>query len=842
MERIYMTAYDVDSIPNDDITDGLNFSTDEPFFLICNKPISGKMYFEFTISSYYPISSYHNIPIYAGISKEPSFGVLNADFCIGSLFYRDGEEYDIESKYNATAENYHGYPEHIHTRIPGATDIIGVAVDVYNNLISFYVNGELFYSFNPPLFNMKEEGNLYFCIFGNTYYKSIRSDHTYRSGDDVYEETKKIVGWCNFGKNQLQYLPYGYYSIYGMYFRRIEVDSYIDCDIDVDALPYWESIGDVNCDCIVDALIGDDRSIYLLTNNDNVTVDELDYRISHNELTDYMLYGGNAMINLPIPVERKIYLEFTARSATVEDKSLLGIPLSIGISDTLYTIANCVLKAKLHHYVNHRYEFSEIQNMIETPHTITNVLSTTVPEQGTIIGVAIDLANNKFDIYVDMVLFATIKAIDTDWSDQSHLAYFFIHDDGIFDDEIHGVVNVGKESFDMTIPDGYISLWDYYNKLPDRFTWADIDVTVDVENAFKCAAYIYCDAYVNTIKMPTDKTKYETPSINAVMGTFNSVTDTIEHHYEPDTSMTKLNAIIANDNEGYYPGIIENEMNKDFIDDGSIVYYTVNIKQSEHQTIYVHYNGTVYTDSFRAEENSEISITLIADNGYDAGKINTTPKFNITKDISIYATEPSLTQYKVVIVQSDHQTITVTCNGKEYTQTFATTKGQNFTVSIEADEGYIAGKLSATSGTISRATSIFASEATIKTYQITFTQPEHQKIEIVCDNKIYTSSFIAPYGSAITINVVDVDYGYTMNTDFDRFYDNITDSLTLAIPDAIVQICTLIVENDTSICEVRINNIIGSTFNFHKGDEVTIEALPDDGYYISSIELESSDE
>lgn len=836
MERIYMTGYNSESIPDDSLTDGLNFSTDEPFFLICNKPLTGRMYFEFTISSYYPIKSFHNIPIYAGVSKEPSFGVLNADFCIGSLFYKDGEEYDIESKYNATAENYHGFPPHIYTRIPGASDVIGVGVDIYNNLISLYVNGKLFYSFNPPLFNMKDEGNLYFCLWGNTYYKSIRTDNTYRSGDDMYESTKKITGWCNFGKNQLQYLPAGYYSIYGMYYRRTEVNTDIDCDVTVDAINASSVIQDIDSDSsITNEYVGDNRSLYIVSQNDNVEIDNLDYRIYHNDIHDYILYGANVMVNLPIPVERKIYFEFTARSATLKNKDILGIPLSIGVSDTLYSIANYSLRCDLFHEVNHRYNYHETENMVDVDHELNTVESTAVPEQGTIIGVAIDLANNEISIYVDMVLFVTIRSVNTDWSDPSHLAWVFIHDEGLFEDSINGEVNLGQTPFDMTIPDGYISLWDYYNKLPNRFVFADIDIDCIVENRMTSGAYIFCDAYVtHIVDQTTGESKYPRPSINSLMGTYNSVSDTEEHTYVADKDYLYLNKLIAVDNDGYYPDMESHTMNVDFSDDGTVKMYSVNISQSNNQTIYVRYKNVYYTDSFVVEDGDKIEVTVVGANGYTPGTLNITEK-EVHENTSIYASDATLTLYTVQIIQTNNQTITVFCNGREYTDTFSATIGQTYRATITANDGYRAGTLSSTGGQISGNVSIYASPAKINGHLIAFTQPEHQKVEVLCNGIVYTSSFVANYGSKLTINVVDVDAGYIANENFERFI-TVTENITINIPDAVPDVCSITIDYDEDICSARVNGQEGDTFSFRKGTQVTLEIIPKEGYFVSSVE------
>lgn len=839
MERIFMTGYNADSMPDDSITDGLKFASDKPFFLICNKPITGKMYFEFTIDSYYPIKSFHNIPIYAGISKEPSFGVLNADFCIGSLFYKDGEDYDIESKYNATMENYHGSPANIEWRLPGATDVIGVGVDINANQITYFVNGNVFYSYRVPTFNMKDEGNLYFCLWGNTYYKYIKSDNTFRSGNDVYEETKKIEGWCNFGKKSLQYLPLGYTSIYGMYFRRVEVDNDIDCDCEVEYMDVGSLSTYVDGQIGVEALIGDDRRTYLVSNNDNVDINNLEYRIYDNDVNDYIMYGASVFANLPIPVEKKIYLEMHARSATMENEDVLGIPISIGISRTLYSISKLSFRINLFHEVNHRYSYSEVNNLTQSVYEINTVNSTSVPEQGNLIGICLDLANNQITIYVDMVEFATITAPRYVWSDMSNAAYFFIHDEGLFEDSIVGDVNFGETPFDMNIPDGYVSLWSYYNDLPKRFKFADVDCDCSVENDNYTEAWVFGDILVTNVDVPKDEDgSYPTSSINSFMGTYNKVTDDEPHILTADKDIVYLNNIIAVNNDGYYPDIKDRTMSVDYSDDGLIKYYSVNISQSANQTIYVTYKGVQYTSSFIVEEGGHIEVKVMAKYGYNPG----TPSIlegDIKENTTIYASSASMAQFIVQINQSPNQTITVSCNGKIYTESFYAALGTVYRVRIESDEGYTAGELNTTSGVVNGNTNIYASSAIINRYVVTFEQPEHQKVEVLCDGISYTSSFTAKYGSNITINVLEADTGYVKNENFNRFY-KITTNTNLVIPDANIDVCTIKVDGSFS-GTVLVNGVEGRLFSFKRGDIVTIEVRNDPDVYIKSIDLKEED-
>ena len=184
MNNIIMKSYDLNSSPLDNVlsSDGLHFDYDKPFFLIANLPIKNKTMFEINITDYYPINKIQHIPLYVGISREPSLGVLIADYAISSLFYDVTDpKYEILSNelpdnvlyIDGSSTDADGNSV-IGTRKPGIGDTIGVAVDYKTNKIKLFVNynseypydGEYdkpFYSYTPP-FNLAEQPNMYFCI------------------------------------------------------------------------------------------------------------------------------------------------------------------------------------------------------------------------------------------------------------------------------------------------------------------------------------------------------------------------------------------------------------------------------------------------------------------------------------------------------------------------------------------------------------------------------------------------------------------------------------------------------------------------------------------------------
>lgn len=147
-------------------------------------------------------------------------------------------------------------------------------------------------------------------------------------------------------------------------------------------------------------------------------------------------------------------------------------------------------------------------------------------------------------------------------------------------------------------------------------------------------------------------------------------------------------------------------------------YFTVTIKQSANQTITVTCNGTTYTSSFQALAGSSYTVTVVPATGYTAGSPSSSSGY-VNSNLTISASPASKASYLVTIVQSDHQTITVTCNGVNYTSNFTANYGDKWTATILASSGYRPGTLSATSGTITGAVTISATAATIIQYKVT---------------------------------------------------------------------------------------------------------------------------
>ena len=192
--------------------------------------------------------------------------------------------------------------------------------------------------------------------------------------------------------------------------------------------------------------------------------------------------------------------------------------------------------------------------------------------------------------------------------------------------------------------------------------------------------------------------------------------------------------------------------------------YTVTIIQSPHQTINVLHNNKIKTRSFTAQRYDYYSSTITPSKGYNAGKLSNGSGV-VTDDVTVSASPATLSKDDYVtlnIIQSPHQTVIVTYDGKDYKEPFAAPIGTKYKVRVEADEGYIAGNIvDPGNGVLYTNQDVYAFTANIKTYSIYIIQSPHQTIKVTYNGTIFTSDMhFIPYNSQLTA-VVEPDVGYT---------------------------------------------------------------------------------
>ncbi|MBR2246209.1 MAG: hypothetical protein IJ880_04155, partial [Bacilli bacterium] len=177
--------------------------------------------------------------------------------------------------------------------------------------------------------------------------------------------------------------------------------------------------------------------------------------------------------------------------------------------------------------------------------------------------------------------------------------------------------------------------------------------------------------------------------------------------------------------------------------------YTVTIIQSPHQTINVLHNNKIKTRSFTAQRYDYYSSTITPSKGYNAGKLSNGSGV-VTDDVTVSASPATLSKDDYVtlnIIQSPHQTVIVTYDGKDYKEPFAAPIGTRYKVRVEADEGYIAGNIvDPGNGVLYTNQDVYAFTANIKTYSIYIIQSPHQTIKVTYNGTVFTADMhFIPY-------------------------------------------------------------------------------------------------
>ena len=940
MNNILMKSYDLNSSPLDNVlsSDGLHFDYDRPFFLIANLPIKNKTMFEINITDYYPINKIQHIPLYVGISREPSLGVLIADYAISSLFYDVTDpRYEILSNeipdnvlyIDGSSTDADGNSV-IGTRKPGIGDTIGVAVDYHTNKIKLFVNynneypydGEYdkpFYSYTPP-FNLAEQPNMYFCIYSNINYKYIEEDYNFRiaSMDDL----KHISGYVNFGKNGLTHPVPGYDSLYKAYYERM-ADQEIHAELGSDDNPCYVYIGgdvfnpysiqwdgelsvenELEPDTDNLALVTDDPEfITTKSNKYNMNANtyiKADYDFETGEdnkygITNSYKVGGNVYINYPIPTTDKVYFEYTVKEGELKDR-IVGIPIAMGITsvplvgepsqekvtnpNTIMTESirvnlyrgNCFIPNGLDnsggfylfHLVRHSTQNSDKNDL----HYLENVETSISPEQGNTIGVALDLGNNLMDIYIEGIKLASLNLKYTkeniDFSDfnkddngKMQYPYFFIHDEGVFNNKVTGTFNFGESKFDSKIPKGYKSLYDFYTVDKRRIISKDLNCTVNI-NAEKIVSK-FIDSYLN-INRVVD-VKYE--GLNDMILSNNNVDDFYAHYFEFDTDgMNELNELIRKENNGLM--LTHKERSLD-IDYSNIPIYKVNITKYTNQRIIVECNGKTYTESFEVPEYSLITVRTEAIDGkykYTPGTPSVT-RAVITSNTTLTATPASYKEYNVIINQVQNQIITVynLKDGVEESHTASFVVNSRYP-HIRAEITYIAegfnkGVLNITEADVTEDTIIYSTKITDIRYNITIEATIDELITVTAEGIPRTNSkginkFTIGYNKYCRVSVKSIKDGYIAGSLY--YYgkdgvkhdivssiqvtEDITIGATKVVPDVVYITIDNSEANEAKIDVTNVDKVSDTKYSIIRNRIANISTKPKAGYYFDHYEIE----
>lgn len=551
---------------DEDLTTEDSFSVDQPFLVIANKPIPkySKLYIEITVTVHPDNPKIRYIPLYLGVHKEPSSGILNSDFCLGSVYYTtwsDNIDFDIMERYNKAGSVTHTRQHDTEYKIPILNTVIGLGVDLPANKIEIYSDGNLFYSFTPKTWVLNQQSdNIYFAIYGLFY--------------------EQIEAYINFGKYKTQYLPDGYWTLYNQYYSKIPGILDLPISFLTTGNEDWiwkDYMFSLSMDIENDIAPLDpgthQRSLFLVHKYpDHMTFPDNEShgftiisKYNPNNLFDIPATSSDiTSVNLPIPNDAKVYFELhVAEGIMLENK--LGIPISIGISDKQNELTSKSVRINLWHEKWQSYKVFRYKDNVETEEYSDEIMSASTPTQLNTVGVLYDLGHNKMTITVEGNLFTTVDLSKNgmDFSNVGGLYYAFIKcEDNTFTGDAYGICNFGEEDVEYTLDDDEMTLWYYYNGMI-KFQAENLP---ELEIVFTTLPYeIPHNKYfpINFVVAGTEseEEKKFSPGLNKLFDTYNIVTDTEERMNEPDMDIFEFEEWVKedlkdNDRRGYYNGDI----------------------------------------------------------------------------------------------------------------------------------------------------------------------------------------------------------------------------------------------------------------------------------------------
>lgn len=571
--RIKALGFDAETdVMDSDITDGLKFDHTGRFLLLSDKaiPRNKASYIEFTVSSYTSNNDIRHIPLMVGVHKEPSLGVLNSDYCLGSIYYTKNSWYagiqevsylafKVEEKY-ASRFPIISYVREIQAKVPLRKSVIGIGVNMLYNSINIFVDGYLFYSFSPSVLDMNnDEENYYFAIYAS-------------------EIGKNIKGVINFGRHGVKYLPNGYLSLYQS--TKIGRDSKYDIISSIKVgnrfLNNSFDQDSINASVTIDNQLAPispstenyRRDLELILNGDNMTyytdltkttINKHAFQFSPKEnTTDY------AYISYPIDKYKKIYFEFHCSDAKLINDHI-GCPISIGITKNPINLDMESFKLNLYHLRSDVYKIESTYYGFKTIHRNSYIKNPVYPAQPNTIGVLIDLYMNTIELYTESILFCTVESPIIDFRDSTETAYVFFEapPSGIFEGTGHVICNFGTKNtsdkqyqdpdleFQNIYDNRYIlDLWYYYNytlkipyhKEPERV--CEVIATMKVISD----KLVYGKNIFATITIPEEETEWS-PGLNKMWKTYNKISKAETVNNLPDKSIYDIHKLIEKDKE-----------------------------------------------------------------------------------------------------------------------------------------------------------------------------------------------------------------------------------------------------------------------------------------------------
>ena len=674
--KIIPIGYDNKSVYREDmaLSDG-KFSASTPFIILSNKPIPKhvKSYFEFKVTDFKRNELYRHLPLYVGIHKEPSSGILSTDFSLASIYYTRRQDFETYEQYNKSAYCEHYKVTGKKERIPSKNDIIGVGVDPDYNQINIFVNGHPFYSFAPREFEINEEDDFYFTICSRVF--------------------ENIGGYINYGSAPFEYKPDGYISLNQYYFERYPFNleilgnvSFLSNDNDTNnyysnRIKYGVEFGmtvHVENDLAPLGSNLNERKTYIEPNLGDVQL------YDPNNKNSFIIYSENqnpadhAYFPYPIPSDQKIYFEFNCKEAPM-DNGYVGLPIQIGIADhkeieksitdPSYKSFSIDLFRK-----DYNYYYANVTLNDKTIHyPIRTVYGPIYPMEGDTIGVLLDLKDQTIKIYNNNTLYMTADlneylgyADDTRTfvsSEKSRIYFNDIHENYYFFVKAYtdSFTGNGHMLFNLGEPENkdplkyhalydnkdIMTYWYYYNYNIRKLYYKDLEfVLTTLPYHINVSKNITCSIYV--------KSKYDGndldfgPGLNMMYDTYNIISDNEEKANVPDLTAFEFYELTHNK--------VDNDQNK-FIKD-IIMFASVRVDKKVEE-----YNEMILSSDRFLFRYTDMEQDLLIGNSYISKN-----KYN--KDI-LSCNFEYINRIKITLVgDEDFDIVAITNDGTEYTEDF----------------------------------------------------------------------------------------------------------------------------------------------------------------------------
>lgn len=239
-----------------------------------------------------------------------------------------------------------------------------------------------------------------------------------------------------------------------------------------------------------------------------------------------------------------------------------------------------------------------------------------------------------------------------------------------------------------------------------------------------------------------------------------------------------------------------------------------------------------------------------------AGKTQYDTPVQVKKNNIVYNIQTKVANNRhVVIQQTAHQTIKVNCNNTIYTANFDAPVGAIFSVTVEAETGWLAGAPNIANGNIPSGEGdyiISASPASKAQYQVTINQVPNQTIMVTTPEinveKRYTSSFQAEYNTLIGIENIVPENGYIAgnrivtgdyidDADYFGMY-RLRGNITISAEPATIKKYTVSVTQPQN-GNITVNGQIGTSFSINHGASTTIQANANEGYKVDALYVDT---